>query len=58
LYYSPNITRLFKRRRIGWVGHVAHMRTMRNAYKDLIGKPEGQSLGVDGMMILKLILKN
>jgi hypothetical protein len=25
-----------------WVGHVAHIRDMRNAYKILVGKPEGK----------------
>jgi hypothetical protein len=25
-----------------WVGHVAHRREMRNAYKILVGKPEGK----------------
>jgi hypothetical protein len=29
-------------RRIRWVGHVAHMREMRNAYSILVGKPKGK----------------
>jgi len=28
-------------RRMRWVGHVAHMVEMKNAYKILVGKPEG-----------------
>jgi hypothetical protein len=40
LYFSPNIIRLIKSRRMGWVEHVAHMGEMRNVYKILTGKPE------------------
>jgi hypothetical protein len=29
-------------RRMRWVGHVATMGEMRNAYKILVGKPEGK----------------
>ena len=25
-----------------WAGHVAHMEQSRNAYRDLVGKPEGK----------------
>jgi hypothetical protein len=42
LYAKPNIIRVIKRRRMGWVGHVTHMGEMRNAYKILVGKPEGK----------------
>jgi hypothetical protein len=38
---SPNHIQLIKSRRMRWVGHVAHMGEMRNAYKILDGKPEG-----------------
>jgi hypothetical protein len=41
LYASPNI-RIFKSRRVRWVGHVACMGEMRNTYKILVGKPEGK----------------
>jgi hypothetical protein len=34
---------VFKSRRIRWVGHVACMGKMRNAYKVLARKPEGKS---------------
>jgi hypothetical protein len=27
-----------------WVGHVVHMEEMRNAYKILVGKPDGKIL--------------
>jgi hypothetical protein len=35
-YSSPDIIRTNKSRRIRWVGHVARMGEMRNAYKILI----------------------
>jgi hypothetical protein len=40
LYSSPNVVKLFKSRRMRWVGHVARMREMRNAPKILVEKPE------------------
>jgi hypothetical protein len=42
LYSSPNIIGMIKSRRIGWAGHVARMGDKRNAYKVLVGKPEGK----------------
>jgi hypothetical protein len=46
LYSSSNIIRLIKSRRIRWAGHVARMGEKRNAYRILVGKPEGKrSLG-------------
>jgi hypothetical protein len=38
LYSLPNI-RLIKSRMMKWMGHVAHMRDRRAAYRDLVGKP-------------------
>jgi hypothetical protein len=43
LYTSPNIIRMIKSR-IRWVGHVARMWAKRNAYRILVGKPEGKRL--------------
>jgi hypothetical protein len=40
LYSSPNIVRVFKSRRMRWVGHVARMEEGRGAYRVLVGKPE------------------
>jgi hypothetical protein len=42
LYFSPNIIRMIKSRRMRWAGHVARMGTKRNAYRILLGKPEGK----------------
>jgi transcription termination factor 2 len=42
LYSSPSIIRMIKSRRMRWAGHVARMRETRNAYRILVGKPEGR----------------
>jgi hypothetical protein len=42
LYSSPSIIRIMKSRRMGWAGHVARMGENRNAYRLLVGKPEGK----------------
>jgi hypothetical protein len=42
LYSSPNIIRMIKSRRMIWARHVARMRKKRNAYRILMGKPEGK----------------
>jgi hypothetical protein len=42
LYSSPSIIRIMKARRIRWAGHVARMGERRNAYRLLVGKPEGR----------------
>jgi hypothetical protein len=33
---------MIKSRRMGWTGHVARMREKRNAFRILMGKPEGK----------------
>jgi ribosome biogenesis protein Tsr3 len=46
LYSSPSIIRIIKSRRMRWAGHVARMGQKKNAYRLLVGKPEGKrSLG-------------
>ena len=46
LYFSPNIVRVIKSRRMRWAGHVACMEEGRGMHKVLVGKPEGKrSLG-------------
>ena len=42
LHSSPNIISNLKSRRLGWSGHVARMEQSRNAYRVLVGKPEGK----------------
>jgi hypothetical protein len=67
LYPSPSIIRMIKSRRMKWAGHVARLREKRNAYRILVGKPDGKrSLGrprrrwvdnikTDGMVSIGLI---
>ena len=42
LYSSPNIIRDLKSRRLRWTGCVGRMEQSRNAYRVLVGKPEGK----------------
>ncbi|KAJ4437758.1 hypothetical protein ANN_13696 [Periplaneta americana] len=42
LYPSPDIIRNIKSRRLRWAGHVARMGEYRNAYRVLVGRPEGK----------------
>jgi hypothetical protein len=42
LYSSPSIIKMIKSRRMRWTGHVARMGEKRNAYRILVGKPEGE----------------
>jgi hypothetical protein len=42
LYTSPNVIRVAKSSRMRWVEHVACKEQVRNAYKILVGKPEGK----------------
>jgi hypothetical protein len=42
LYSSPSIIRIIKSRRMRWAGLVARMGEKRNAYRILVGKPEGK----------------
>jgi hypothetical protein len=42
LYCSPSIIRMIKSRRMRLAGHVARMGEKRNAYRILVGKPEGK----------------
>jgi hypothetical protein len=42
LYSSPSIIRIIKSRRMRWAWHVARMGEKRNAYRLLVGKPEGK----------------
>jgi hypothetical protein len=42
LYYSPSVIRITKSRRMRWVRHLTRMREKRNAYRLLVGKPDGK----------------
>jgi hypothetical protein len=49
LYTSSNFIRVIKSRGMRWVGRVAPMKMMRNAYKMLVRKSEGKKpLGIPG----------
>jgi len=61
LYYSPNIVRLIKSRRMRWAGHIARMGERRGVYRfwwgnlrerDDLGDP-----GVNGSIILRRIFR-
>jgi hypothetical protein len=42
LYFSPSIIIMIKSRRMRWVWHVERMGEKRNAYRILVGKPDGK----------------
>jgi hypothetical protein len=42
LYSSPSIIRIIKSRRMRWASHVARIGEKGNAYRLLVGKPEGK----------------
>jgi hypothetical protein len=42
LHCSPSKIRMITSRRMRWVGHIAHMEEKVNAYRILVGKPEGK----------------
>jgi hypothetical protein len=42
LHPSPSIIRMIKSRRMRWAGHVSRMGKKINAYRILVGKPEGK----------------
>jgi hypothetical protein len=42
MYSSPSIIRMIKSGRMRWAGHVARMGEKENAYRIIVGKPEGK----------------
>jgi len=62
LYCPPNSFWVIKLGIMKWAGHVAYLEEeKRNAYRVLVGKPEGkrllEDLGIVGYIILKWILQ-
>jgi hypothetical protein len=58
LYYTPNVVRVIKSRRMRWAEHVACMGERRGVYRVLVGKPERErdhleDPGLDGRIILR-----
>jgi len=43
-YFSPNIVRVIKSRRLRWAGSVARMGERTGVYRVLVGKPEGETI--------------
>jgi hypothetical protein len=43
LFSSPYIFRMIKPKRMRWPRHIARTREKRNAYRLLVGKPEGKT---------------
>ena len=41
MYRSPNTVRVNKSRRLRWAGHVTRIEEVRNALKNVTGKPTG-----------------
>jgi hypothetical protein len=44
MYSSPSRIRTIKSRRMRWAGRIARMGEKRNAYRILVGKPEGKEI--------------
>jgi hypothetical protein len=44
LYSSPNINRMIKSKKIRWARNGARMGAKKNAYRILVGKPEGKKM--------------
>ena len=42
VYFSPNIIRVIKSRRMRWAGYVVRMGERRGVYRVLVGKSEGK----------------
>jgi hypothetical protein len=61
LYSLPRITRMINSRRMRWAEHVARTGEKRNAYRILVGKPDGrehyENQDVSEWIILKWMLE-
>jgi hypothetical protein len=60
LYFSSNIVRMIKSRRMRWAGHVAHMEEGRGLYSVLVVGPKvgdfWEDVGVGGWITLRWTL--
>jgi hypothetical protein len=54
---SLDIVGMIKLRMVRWMGHVAHMRKMRNAYIVSVRKPEGKRPGCRLESSIKMNIK-
>jgi hypothetical protein len=61
LYFSPNVVRVIKSRRMRWAEHVARMEERRGVYRVLLGilreRDQLEDPGVDGRIILRWIFR-
>jgi hypothetical protein len=44
IFIAPNTIQVIKSRRMGWVGHAAHIGELNNIHNILVGKPEVKRL--------------
>jgi hypothetical protein len=56
LYFSPNIVRVIKSRKMRGAGHVARMGEGRGVYRVLVRRPDWKGLGVGGRITLRWTL--
>ena len=57
LYFSPNVIRVIRSRRMRGAGHVARVGKRRGVYRVLVEKPEGKNNLVDPVVDGKIVLK-
>jgi hypothetical protein len=58
LYYTPNIIRMIKLRKMKWAEHEARTKEKRSTYKILVRIPEGKrSLGTYGILLKYMLHK-
>jgi len=61
LFFSPNIIRVIKLRRMRWAGNVAHVGESRGVYRILVGnrreRDRLEDPGVNGTIILRWIIR-
>jgi hypothetical protein len=57
LYFSPNIVRVIKSRRMRWVGHVARMGVGRGVYMVFLGDAKGRDHWEDIVVVVRITLR-